>query len=72
MKIKAIIEEYNGGKYGRPGEYIAVVEPAFFKNGKIKKTGFNVIQLIEITKSGYGYGNATHAERIKTVLEYID
>lgn len=37
MKIKALIREFNGGRYGRSGEYIAIVEPQLFKNGKIKK-----------------------------------
>ena len=70
MKVKAIIREYNGGRYGRMGEYVAIIEPAFFKNGEMKKTGFSVIEKLEVTKNGYrANGNATHTESIYKVIE---
>lgn len=37
MRIIAKINEWNGGNYGRSGQYVAIVEPELFKNGKIKK-----------------------------------
>lgn len=72
MRIKALIREYNGGRYGKMGEYIAIVEPQLFKNGKIKKSGFKLIKYIETVKSGYRYGNATHNESIREVLEVLE
>lgn len=70
-RVKAVIREYNSGRYGRMGEYIAIVEPQYFKNGNIKKSGFTVIETIEQIKKGYGYGNCKHSEVIHDILEII-
>lgn len=68
--MKAIIRVYNGGKYGRMGEYIADITPAYFKNGNMKKTGFTVNRVIEVTKKGYrACSSATQTESIFKVLE---
>lgn len=76
MKVKATIETWSGGKYGRPGEYVAIVEPYFFKNGNMKKTGFRVIKTLEIIKKGYHHQCANYSERIAKVMnengEWID
>ena len=69
--IKAEITEYNGGKYGRSGQYIAIVKPQYFKNGNLKKTDFTVVEKIEEIKKGYGYGSATHTEAITDILEIL-
>lgn len=68
--MKAIIRVYNGGKYGRMGEYIADITPAYFKNGNMKKTDFKVNKIIEVTKKGYrACSSATQTESIFKVLE---
>ena len=36
---------------------------------KMKKTGFDVIQVLEITKKGYHHPCAVYSESIKEVLE---
>ena len=72
MKVKAKIGVYNGGRYGRNGEYIAVIEPRFFKNGNMKKSDFKVIETLEITKKGYNYGNAPCSESIKEIIEVLE
>ena len=66
--VKAIIQEYNGGKYGRMGEYVAIIKPCFFKNGKIIRSQFEVVETLETLKKGYRYGNATYSERIGTII----
>ena len=67
--IKAVIEEYNGGKYGRKGEYLAIIKPRFFKNGGIIRSNFEVVERLETIKKGYAAsGNATHAERIGSII----
>ena len=71
-KIKAVIQEFNGGKYGKMGEYVAIVKPQYFKNGNMKKSGFTVDKIIETRKKGYGYSGCAHAERIAKVLEIIE
>lgn len=70
-KIKALIREWNGGRYGKSAEYIAVIEPEYFKNGSIKKGSFRVIEVLETTKKGYRYGNANHSEQIADILEIL-
>lgn len=54
--IKARITVYNGGRYGRPDEFIAIIKPEYFKNGNIKKTDFTIIEELETIKKGYNYG----------------
>ena len=67
--VKAVIEEYNGGRYGRKGEYVAIIKPEFFKNGKIIRSNFKVIERLETIKKGYAAsGNATHSERIGSII----
>lgn len=70
-KVKAKINEYNGGKYGRSGQYIAIIKPEYFKNGNIKAQSFTVIEKVETIKKGYNYGTATHSESICDVLEIL-
>ena len=68
--MKAIIRVYNGGKYGRMGEYVADITPEYFKNGKMKKTGFRVNEVIEITKKGYrACSSATQTESIWKIID---
>lgn len=68
--MKAVIREYNGGKYGRTGEYIADITPKYFKNGKMMKTGFIVNEVLEVVKKGYrATSNATHTESIWKVID---
>lgn len=67
--VKAIIEEYNGGRYGRKGKYLAIIKPEFFKNGKIIRSNFKVIERLETIKKGYAAsGNAIHSERIGSII----
>lgn len=35
-RVKARVKEFNGGQYGRGGEYIAVIQPEYFKMVGIK------------------------------------
>lgn len=71
-KVKAVIREFNGGRYGKAGEYIAIVELCYFKNGKFKKTDFRLVEFVERTKKGYGCGNCRHTESIEDILEIVD
>lgn len=67
--VKAVIEEYNGGRYGRKGEYVAIIKPKFFKNGGIIRSNFDVVEKLETIKKGYAASsNATHAERIGSII----
>lgn len=67
--IKARITVYNGGKYGRPDEFIAIIKPEYFKNGNIKKSNFTIIEELETIKKGYNYGgNATSSAVISEIL----
>lgn len=70
-RVKARIKEFNSGQYGRGGEYIAVIQPEYFKNGRYKKQSFKVIEKIETIKKGYGYGNCKHAETIAEIIEIL-
>lgn len=68
--MKARIQVFCGGRYGRSGEYIAEIIPEYFKNGNMKRTKFQVVaKTIEVTKKWYKYGNATVSERIKEIIE---
>ena len=70
--IKARITVYNGGKYGRPDEFIAIIKPEYFKNGNIKKTDFTIIEELETIKKGYNYGgNATSSAVISEIIEIL-
>lgn len=70
-KVKAVVNQYNGGKYGRSGQYIAIIEPEYFKNGNYKKQSFNVVEVLKVVKKGYGYGNCNHSEQIADILEIL-
>lgn len=72
MKVKARIKTCAGGKWGRNGEYIATIEPKFFKNGNIKKSDFRVIEVLEIVKKGYHHQCARYSESIDEVLEVTE
>lgn len=70
-KIRARVVEFNGGYWGRPGEYIADLAPQYFKNGNVKKTDFNVVNpnTIERIKKGYRANcNASHSESIIEIM----
>lgn len=72
-KIKARITEYNGGRYGRSGEYVAIIEPQYFKNGNMRKSDFRVVEVLEIRRKGYRANCcATHTESIAEVMEIIE
>lgn len=67
--IKARITVYNGGRYGRPDEFIAIIKPEYFKNGNIKKTDFTIIEELERIKKGYNYrGTAASSAVISEIL----
>lgn len=68
MKVIAKINEWNGGNYGRSGQYVAIIEPEYFKNGKMKKTGFKVIEHLETIKNGNRYNGALHSESIGEII----
>ena len=68
MKIIAKINEWNGGNYGKSGQYVAIVEPELFKNGKMKKTGFKEIERLETLKDGFRCRGASHSESISEVI----
>lgn len=70
-RIKAVIREFNGGRYGKSGEYVAIVEPEYFKNGNYKKQTFRTIEVLEVRKKGYGYGNCNHSEQIADIIEIL-
>lgn len=72
MKVKARIKTYAGGRWGRNGEYIAIVEPKFFKNGNIKKSDFRVIEVLEVVKKGYHHQCARYSESIDEVIEVTE
>lgn len=65
---KVIFEEWHGGKYGKPSVYEAIVIPSKFKNGKMKKTDFEVVEITETLQRGYSYGNAATSQRIIKVI----
>ena len=70
--IKARITVYNGGRYGRPDEFIAIIKPEYFKNGNIKKTDFTIIEELETIKKGYNYGgNATSSAVISEIIDIL-
>ena len=69
-KVLAIINEYNGGKWGRSGQYAAIIKPHYFKNGNIKRQSFTVVEVVETIKKGYGYGGCNHSESICAILDY--
>ena len=71
-QVKAVIREFNGGRYGRPGEYIAIIEPEYFKNGNFKKGSFHVVERLQTVRKGYGYGNCSHSEQIADILAVIE
>ena len=68
-KVKAMIYEYNGGRYGRTGKYIAMITPKYFKNGNLKKGDFIEHDVVEIIQKGYNYGNAKSSKSIQYIIE---
>lgn len=69
MTVKARIKTYAGGKWGRSGEYIAIVKPEFFKNGNMKKSNFTVVATLEVIKKGYHHRCARYSERISRIMD---
>lgn len=70
-KFLVKIAVYNGGSYGRKGEYIAEVMPKFFKNGNMKKSDFVVVNVVEVLKKGYKYGTAKSVETIEEIIKEL-
>lgn len=68
-KVKARIYEWNGGRNGTPGEYIAIVCPRLGKNGKELKTAPKVLEIIDTIKKGYNYGGL--CAKTITIKEYL-
>ena len=71
-RIIARIREFNGGRYGRTGESIAIIEPEYFKNGEVKHSIFRRIETLETLKKGYSYAGASHNEQIIEILEVVE
>jgi hypothetical protein len=70
--IKARITVYNGGKYGRPDEFIAIIKPEYFKNGNIKKSNFTIIEKLQTIKQGYNFrGSAISSAVISEIIEIL-
>lgn len=71
--LKVRFTTYNGGRYGKTGEYIAIIKPVYKSNGEIKKTDFEIVEILQTIKKGYGYGygNAVTAHSIKEILGEI-
>lgn len=67
--MKARIREWNGGQYGKMGEYIAEIEPQYFKNGNIKKSKFDISEIYETIKKGYGYRGSSKSYQIVSIFE---
>ena len=67
----AKISVYCSGKCGSSGEYVAEIIPQYFKNGKMKKSGFIVLKEIETIKKAYCYGNATKTETVTEIIKEI-
>lgn len=66
--VTARIKTYAGGQYGRSGEYIARIIPRYFKNGKMVKSDFQIIEVLEVIKKGYHYPTARYEEKIDGIL----
>lgn len=66
-KVKARIYEWNGGRNGTPGEYIAIVRPRLGKNGTPLKTEPLIVKRLDEIKKGYNYGSY----KKYTIKEYI-
>lgn len=53
----ATVEVFNGGRYGKPEIFKALIEPSYFNNGKMKKTDFTIVKRLETIKKGYNFNN---------------
>ena len=72
-RIIAKIREINGGRHGRTGESVAVVEPEYFANGEIKRSVFRRINTINVLKVPFSpKKNTKHYEQIIEVIEIIE
>lgn len=74
MKVKALIEVkvFGNSRYNRNGMYYAIIEPEFFKNGKMKKTGFKEVERLSVIKDWYDKFAAHTSYSIVEVLEEVD
>lgn len=63
----AHVRVFCSGKYGSGGEYLAIVKPAFFKNGNIKRTHFEVVKEITVIKKWYRYQTAREFHTLYSV-----
>lgn len=71
-KVKALINEYNGGKWGRDGQYIAIIEPKYYNNGDYARHLFKVVEVLEVVKQGYRYTKHGNCEQIYEILDIIE
>ena len=69
MKKKALIKEWNGGRYGKMGEYVALIDVELKPNGEPYKTKFEVLEVLEVKTKGYRYGNACSS---RSIVHFID
>ena len=69
--LKVRYTTYNGGRYGKNGEYIAIIKPRYFANGNIKKQDFEVVEILETIRKEYGYGNCNHSKSIKEIIAEV-
>ena len=53
------VQEFVTGRYGKCGEFIADVKLKYFKNGKVKKTDFELVKIVETIKDSHGFGKRT-------------
>ena len=66
-EVCAIVREWNGGRHGSPGEFVAIVRPRLGKNGTPLKTEPLIVKKLDEIKKGYKYGSY----KKYTIKEYI-
>ena len=64
---RAIVREWNGGRHGSPGEFVAIVRPRLGKNGTPLKTEPLIVKKLDEIKMGYNYGSY----KKYTIKEYL-
>ena len=70
-KVLAVVSVYNGGKWGKMERYAAEIAPQYFKNGKMKRSGFRVINRVETLQKGYRSQGAAQSESITAILKIL-
>lgn len=66
-EVRAIVREWNGGRHGSPGEFVAIVRPRLGKNGTPLKKEPIIVKKLDEIKKGYNYGSF----KIYTIREFI-